>query len=158
LSVSHLKLGDVLSAQGDLGGALAAYREALAIAQRLAAADPSNTEWQRDLSVSHNKLGDVLSAQGDLGGALAAYREALAIRQRLAAADPSNSGWQLDLSVSHIKLGDVLSAQGDLGGALEWWRKAHEALAGMKRRGFCLSSQDERTLAQLAAILAKKGQ
>jgi len=37
----------------------------LGIAEALAARDPANTEWQRDLSVSHNKIGDVLLAQGD---------------------------------------------------------------------------------------------
>ena len=123
LSVSHSKLGDVLVAQGDLPGALEAYRKGLAIMETLAARDPGNTEWQRDLSVSHNKLGDVLVAQGDLAGALEAYRKGLAIRERLAARDPGNTQWQRDLSVSHNKLGDVLVAQGDLPGALEAYRK-----------------------------------
>ena len=70
-------------AQGDLAGALAAYEAGLAIAERLAAADPGNAGWQRDLSVSRNKLGDVRRAQGDLAGALAAYE----------ASRPSASGW-----------------------------------------------------------------
>ena len=62
----------MLVAQGDGAGALAAYRKALAIREALAAHDPANTEWQRDLSVSHNKIGDVLVTQGDGAGALAA--------------------------------------------------------------------------------------
>jgi tetratricopeptide (TPR) repeat protein len=81
LSVSHNKIGDVLVAQGDLAGALNAYRESLGVAEILASADPSNAGWQRDLSVSHNKIGDVLVAQGDLAGALKAYREVQAILQ-----------------------------------------------------------------------------
>ena len=64
------RIGDVLLAQGDRAGALAAYRKGLAIAEKLAARDPANTDWQRDLSVSHNKIGDVLVAQGDGEGAL----------------------------------------------------------------------------------------
>ncbi len=64
--------GDVLRDQGDLAGALAAYRESLAVRRRLAEADPSNASWQRDLSVSQEKIGDVLRDQGDLAGALAA--------------------------------------------------------------------------------------
>ena len=47
-----------------------AYRDSLAIAERLAAADRSNTGWQRDLSVSYDKIGDVLVAQGKLDEAL----------------------------------------------------------------------------------------
>jgi tetratricopeptide (TPR) repeat protein len=114
--------GNVSIAQGDLAGALSAYQELQAIAQRLAESDPSNSDWQRNLSVSHDKVGDALQAQGDLAGALSAYRESLAIRKRLAESDRSNAGWQRDLSVSDSKVGDVLQAQGDLAGALSaYW-------------------------------------
>ncbi|HUD59697.1 MAG TPA: TIR domain-containing protein, partial [Acetobacteraceae bacterium] len=122
LSVSHDRLGDVLSAQGDVPGALADYRAGMAIRARLAAADPDNAEWQRELSISHVKLGDVLSALGDLPGALADYRAAMTIRARLTDADPENAEWQRDLSISHVKLGDVFRAQGDLPGALADYR------------------------------------
>ena len=97
--------------------ALAAYRRSLAIAEKLAAADPGNTEWQRDLSVSHDRIGDVLVAAGRREEALAAYRRSLAIREKLAAADPGNTEWQRDLSVSHDRIGDVLAARGGRGGA-----------------------------------------
>ncbi len=53
------KLGDLAVAAGDLTAARTAYQAGLDIATRLAAADPSNTQWQRDLSISHNKLGDL---------------------------------------------------------------------------------------------------
>ena len=46
------KIGDVLVAQGNLPAALKSYRDDLAIAERLAKADPGNAGWQRDLSVS----------------------------------------------------------------------------------------------------------
>ena len=115
-------IGDVLVAQGDLGGALTSYRDSLAISDRLAKSDPGNAGWQRDLSVSYEKVGNVLVAQGDLGGALTSYRDSLAIRDRLAKSDPGNAGWQRDLSVSFNKVGDVLVAQGDLGGALTSYR------------------------------------
>ena len=55
------------SAQGDLAGGAASYRASLAICERLAAADPGNAGWQRDLSVSHNKIGDVLVGAGRSG-------------------------------------------------------------------------------------------
>ena len=124
LSVSQEKIGDVLLAQGDLAGALQAYRESLAVPRLLAAADPSNAGRQRDLSVSHSKVGDVLLAQGDLAGALQAYRESLAVAAHLAGADPSNADWQRNLSVSRDRMGDVLLAQGDLAGALQAYREA----------------------------------
>ena len=46
-------------AQGGLQGALQAYTESKNIADELAAADPGNAQWQRDLAVSWNKLGDM---------------------------------------------------------------------------------------------------
>lgn len=88
-----------------------APRDALAIRERLAAADPGNAGWQRDLSVSHNKLGDVLRDQGDGAAALRSYRDALAIAERLAAADPGNAEWQRDLIVSCWRLAEAAPAE-----------------------------------------------
>src|SRR5262249_19098052 len=101
--------GDILLDQGNLQGALQAYQNGHAIRQKLAAADPSNTTWQRDLSVSFERVGDVLREQGQLAEALKAYQDSLTIRQKLAAADPSNTTWQRDLSISFEKTGDVFS-------------------------------------------------
>ena len=98
---ARLGLGEIHVSRGDLGAAMATFRKASAIAERLAKADPGNAGWQRDLSVSHEKIGDVLRAQGNLPGALESYRASLAIIERLAKADPGNAGWQRDLSVSH---------------------------------------------------------
>ena len=75
LSVSHNKVGDVLRAQGDLAGALQAYRESLAVRARLAAADPSNAGWQRDVVVSYWKLADIAEKSGT-GDALEWWRKA----------------------------------------------------------------------------------
>ena len=97
----------MLTAQGRLDDALAAYRASLAIAERLAAADPNNASWQRDLSVSYDRVGDVLSMQGRLDDALAAYRASLAIRERLAAAEPDRADYQRDIVVSLAKLSNA---------------------------------------------------
>ncbi|MCX6876235.1 MAG: DUF4062 domain-containing protein [Verrucomicrobia bacterium] len=110
--------GDLLRAQGDLAGALHAYRESLAVSQRRAQTDPANVGWQRTLSESHLKVGDVLRDQGDLDGTLRHYSESQSIARRLAASDPANAACQRDLSVSLEKLGDLAVVQGDLAGAL----------------------------------------
>jgi tetratricopeptide (TPR) repeat protein len=125
LAVSHIRFGDVLTAQGNLSGALAAFQASHAIAERLAAADPSNAASQDDFAVSHSRLGDVLRAQGNLPGALAAFQASHAIHERLAAADPGDAGWQRDLVVSRSSLGDVLKAQGNLPGALAAFQASH---------------------------------
>ena len=86
--MSHNKIGDVQQAQGDLAAALTSYQASLAIAERLAKADPGNAGWQRDLSVSHDRIGDVQQAQGDLAAALTSYQASLAIAERLAQSGP----------------------------------------------------------------------
>ena len=106
LSVSHNKIGNVLVAQGDGAGALAAYRKAHEIFNSLVAHDPANTGWQRDLSVSNEKIGDALVAQGDGDAALAAYRKSLTIAEELTVCDPANTAWQVDLAISCSKLGE----------------------------------------------------
>ena len=110
--VAELEVQALLSA----GNLTAATRELEAIHQQAetrAAANPANTQWQRDLSISRNRLGDVAAAAGDLGAARGHYQAALDIAERLAAADPANAEWQRDLSVSRNRLGDVAAAAGD---------------------------------------------
>ena len=46
----------MLVAQGKLDEALKSYRDSLAIAERLAASDPSNTGWQNDVQYSIGEL------------------------------------------------------------------------------------------------------
>src|SRR5262245_56435270 len=114
LGRTQLLLGDVLQTKGQLAEALAAFRESLAIFQRLTALDPSNAAWQCDLADAHFRLGNILQAQGHLAEALAAFRESLAIFQRLTALDPSNAAWQRELAVAHSQVGVILQAQGRL--------------------------------------------
>jgi tetratricopeptide (TPR) repeat protein len=127
---ARLGLGDIAKARGSLGQALAAYRAAEELAERLAKADADNTQWRRDLSVSHDRIGDVLVAQGKLAEALAAFQASLATAERLAKTDADNTQWQRDLSVSQEKIGDVLMAQGTLAGALA----AYEASLAIRER------------------------
>ncbi len=119
---AKIGIGDVLVAQGNLPEALKAYRDGLAIRDRLAKSDPGHLGWQRDLTVSYDRIGDVLVAQGNLPEALKAYRDDLAISDRLAKSDPGHLGWQRDLTVSYDRIGDVLVAQGNLPEALKAYR------------------------------------
>ena len=102
--MSYGKIGDVLRAQGKLDEALAAFRADLAISERLAAADPGNTRWQRDLAVSYNKIGDVLAGAGRRDEALAEYRKSLDICEKLVATDRANTLWQTDLVIALVRL------------------------------------------------------
>jgi hypothetical protein len=93
--VSYEKAGDILVAQGDLGGALTSYRDSLAIAERLAQSDPDNAGWQRDLSVSHAKLALCLK-DADPSGAIESLENGHAIMMRLLMLSPDNAIWRRD--------------------------------------------------------------
>ena len=66
-------------AQGQLAEAARAYGDGLAIAKQLAADDPTNTQWQRDLSISYNKLGDVAERQSKTAESVAYWKLALTV-------------------------------------------------------------------------------
>jgi len=86
LSVSHNKIGDVQVAQGDLGAALESFKAGLAIREQLAALDPGNAGWQRDLIVSYAKLAGMQPGAGWWAKGLA-VAEKLAAEGRLAPVD-----------------------------------------------------------------------
>jgi tetratricopeptide (TPR) repeat protein len=117
-------LGDVLLAQGKPQEALAAYQQDLAISQRLAGQNTSDSASQRELSVSYNKVGNALVVQGKPQEALAAYQQSVAILRRLVEQDQSNAGWRRDLSVSYDNVGDALVAQGKLTEGLDAYRQS----------------------------------
>ena len=114
--------GDLARVRTTLADAQREYEEAHRMTQRLAAGDPGNTDWQRDLTVAYIKLGDVAVGQGKLGEAAQGYRDSLAIRKTLAASDPGNTDRQRDLSVSYNRLGDVAVRQGQLEDATQGYR------------------------------------
>ncbi len=67
-----ISVGDVLMEQGNLPEALKSYQRSLAIADRLAKADPGNAGWQRDVYASLWYVADVKISQGDLNSAASA--------------------------------------------------------------------------------------
>ncbi len=58
-------VGDVLRAQGNLTEAPNAYRASLDIAEKLAAQDPGNAGWQRDLRLVCREDSDRYGVRGD---------------------------------------------------------------------------------------------
>jgi tetratricopeptide (TPR) repeat protein len=75
--------------------------------QRLAAIDPKNPQFQRDIYSSYCSLGDVAMKIGNISLAQTHYRLGLDVAENLAKADPSNATIQNDLSVLYLKLGQI---------------------------------------------------
>lgn len=87
---ARIGIGDVRVAQGSLPEALKAYRDSLAIRERLAQADPGNAGWQRDLSVSYAKIGTLFRKTGERANALKALGEGQTIMAHLTQVSPDN--------------------------------------------------------------------
>ncbi len=124
LSVAHNKVGYVLLRAGRRTEAVAAYREALRIAEELSAIDPENEQWQRDVSVTLGLLAGALIVAGQRDEALAVYRRAHAFAERQAQAYPGAVSVQRDLAVSLEKIGDVLIETQEIEEALIAYRKS----------------------------------
>jgi tetratricopeptide (TPR) repeat protein len=140
LASNHRDIAVVYAQHGDLGrgdsvAALAAYRSAIAIQERLIARDPENATWQFSLASFYAGLGGVLSRQGDLAGALERNRKAYALRQGLALKDPGNPGRQTSLAMAGISIADLLRAQKqNLDEAMKLYRTAIEILDEVRPR------------------------
>jgi tetratricopeptide (TPR) repeat protein len=160
VAAAEIKIGDILKAQGDVVQALKSYQDGLAVADRIAKADPKNAEWQQNLMLIHIKVGEVFMAQGNFAEALNSYRDGLAIADFLAKSDPENVGRQRTLSVAYNKVGDALAAEGNLTEASEILQ---DSLAIRERLAKIDSSRadSQRDLAisqgNVAAVLAQQG-
>ena len=71
------------AAQGDTTKAEDSARKSVAIAERLAAADPANATWQNDLAMARINLGDALFDEGNLNAALEAYQDSVTTFERM---------------------------------------------------------------------------
>lgn len=153
-------VGATLEGQGDLAGALALYREGLAVRREIAAQNPRSLECQFDVSWSLANLGRALAERGDLTGALASHNEALAIRRALAAREPGNPGRMLDVSWSLMAVGEALQQKGDVPGALAAYREAldiRRGLAAADPENNGLRCDMSASLARIAGVLAASG-
>ena len=160
LANAEIKIGDILKAQGDLVQALKSYQDGLAVANRLANADPKNAQWQQNIALIYIKVGEVFMAQGHFAEALKSYRDGLAIADFLAKSDPENVGWQQTLSVACNKVGDALAAEGNLTEASQILQESlaiRERLA--KTNSSDTDSQRDLAISQgnVAAVLAEQG-
>jgi eukaryotic-like serine/threonine-protein kinase len=77
---------------------LQSYRASLAIAEHLAKADPSNTEWQEDLASSYPQIVSLLLKLGDISQALIELHKGREIVAQLVTSAPDNAQWKADLA------------------------------------------------------------
>jgi tetratricopeptide (TPR) repeat protein len=121
LASSLRELGLVLKRTGQPAEALAALEESLAVAQKMAAANPQVVWIQRELGLSHAAIGYTLQGMGPerVSKAEAEFRAAQAILEKL---DDTDS--LMALAASYNNLGNLLDATGRSSEAEAAYRKA----------------------------------
>src|SRR5205814_8935089 len=97
----------ILKAQNDLDGAIAEYRGALAIAERLTAKVPSDEYLFQNYAGLHENLGMMLALKKDDAGALAEMKLAQALIEGRAAKEPANQTWQEGRAEMHDQIGGI---------------------------------------------------
>lgn len=92
--------------------ALAKFREALEIADRLASADDSNLEALHDVGLALNKVGNPLRSLNRIDEAAIVFERSLALREDLNKSDPTDQHLK-DLAVGQYKRGEILELSSD---------------------------------------------
>ena len=144
LAVDGMFLSDKVLEYRGLVASKALLHSTGSVIRKLAEADETSAQMQRDLSISYDRLGDVSVAAGDLAGAKRYFEQGLAIRRKLAEADETNAQMQRDLAVSYAKLATVAEQEGDAGGAYTWWQQCLGVFESMEARGWHISPSDMR--------------
>lgn len=125
LTRAHNLVGDALTQEHNVSGALAEYLASHGIAKRLVEKEPANAEWQSALAKAFNELGDAYTQLRDLEAAMRAYRGGFDIRTRLSAAAPQEPRWQRDVSISWNMIGDTHRHGGKLAEALAAYEEGY---------------------------------
>src|SRR5262249_40931756 len=100
------------------------FRKALATAEGLSAANPSNTMYRQDIAEHQLGVGEALDRLGKNEEALRMVTRALELAKSLVAAAPEPMSWTRTITRAYGDLGDVLLKRGDVAGALENYRAA----------------------------------
>jgi tetratricopeptide (TPR) repeat protein len=119
---AYRRQGDELAAEGDLRGALEAYKQSVAALRSLVQGD-SSARWAFDFSVGLLKLGAVSQARSDYLEALTAYQESLVVAGALAAREPDNVSFAKLLAAALTSVGDLDAVTGKRESATVAWEQ-----------------------------------
>jgi tetratricopeptide (TPR) repeat protein len=123
---AYARLAELRRPLGDQEQALADYRQAQAIFQKLAADFPSVPVYRHEQVQSHYGLGAVLIEQGNRKAAEPELRQALALLQPLVDEFPADPSYRSELAGIDRSLGLVLHGLGDHARASEAYLEAIE--------------------------------
>ncbi len=120
LATSYDRVAVILDlATRDYSEALLLYRKSQLIIDRLAGAEPLNTELRKDQAVSSYNVATVSAKLGDTRTAIASSRQSLAIFSDLLAADPQNEEFRLGVTTLQSVVGETMIKSGNTAEAIK---------------------------------------
>jgi tetratricopeptide (TPR) repeat protein len=133
LAASLNALGDLYRTLGQNSQALDYNRRALAIREKLLAADPRSERARRLVGISHEGIGYALDAMADYGGAAREHEKALALFESLAAGDRMNADLQRLVFVAADNACQTLAESGAASKAIPRCRQGSAIAESMYR-------------------------
>jgi tetratricopeptide (TPR) repeat protein len=146
-------MGEIANTRGDLDGALARYREAMAGSSELLRRKPDDPQRLFDHAQTVFWVGDVAMRRGQIDKAEVAMREYKRLADAMLALDPANPKWRLEVKYAYGNLGIVLFKQRKYADASRVFRQAlvtSEGLAASDPR----NQEYQKTLPESLAWLA----
>ena len=158
VATAYARIGSVQGQSGtaNLGQqttAVASYRKAFSIFERLATAAPSDRQAQADLAAVQRNLGTLFTSVGDAQNAFDCLRASVSLYERLLAGQPSDASLQGELALSYLAWADILVALGDLQQASSLAQKALR----LSRRAADAAPTQERPQRALASTYRRVG-
>jgi tetratricopeptide (TPR) repeat protein len=132
--LANISASDSGKALDQNGEARAASQSAADIADRMAAADPTDTRALADVRTAQEFLGDVLRREKDPEAALQHYRRALEVAAKQAAAPTASLTSKEELVMAHHRMARGLVDAGRAEEALQHLSQADVALAAARKQ------------------------
>jgi serine/threonine protein kinase/Flp pilus assembly protein TadD len=112
-ALTYQEIGTLSAEIGSSADAIDAQRQAIELFQELAAANPRDTGYRRQLGVCQNSLALVLERSGQTEEARRAYAEAIRLQEEVLATGEDSGQCLADLALAHSNLGLLQNATGD---------------------------------------------
>jgi serine/threonine protein kinase len=152
LNYSLSAYGTLLANQKRFPESIALQREAIALLEAAADAEPNNAVLAGGLAYTQAQLAQTLLDSGNAGDAVAPLRRAIEIDERIFASDPANAQIAWNLVDTRTVLGDALLTTGSAGEAKEKYTQARELAVSLQQKK--MQSPEQGMLEKIEAKLA----
>ena len=119
LSISYVRLGDLMRRLNSDDEARKLYQKALEIREPLIREYPSRTDLLWRTAALYDRMGEVVSDEADQF-----YRKSLGIIERLVQEEPARADYLRDLAVCYEKMGNLMTRSEALEEARQFYEKA----------------------------------